>query len=115
MRTLLISGFALLVSACGSSNDTHADAACSGGTSCGQPCDEGNSLGVGKFCTKGGGECAKNETYVFCTADFDATAPDAFCTGPCGSDADCGPEAYCDDQGGQSGCVPAACGGTPNG
>ncbi len=49
------------------------------------------------------------------TVDFDSTAPDAFCTGPCGSDADCGQDAFCDNQGGQNGCVPAACGGTPNG
>src|SRR5580692_9487205 len=99
MRTLTSILFVALL-ACGGSSDNKTDAAgsgsaCSGGSGCGEPCDAGNNLGVGKFCTKGGGECGKNASFVFCTIDFDSTAPDAFCTGPCGSDADCGDDAFC--------------------
>jgi hypothetical protein len=111
-------GLLLLAVACGGSSGTKGDAACSGGSACGQPCDEGNNLGVGRYCTKGAGQCDKNEglgsgLFIFCTIDEDPTAPDAFCTGPCSTDSQCGENAYCDGQGGQSGCVPASCGGTP--
>jgi hypothetical protein len=131
MRTLL---FVALVTAsiitpgCGGSSNNKTDAtgsgsgsgsnSCTGGSACGQPCDEGNNLGVGKFCSKGSGQCGKNtSSFIFCTIDFDSTAPDAFCTGPCGSDADCGDDAFCDNDGSgtSNGCVPANCGGTPMG
>jgi hypothetical protein len=86
---------------------------CMGGSSCGQPCDVGNSLGVGRYCTKGGGQCNKNPApFLFCTVDEDSTAQ-PFCTGSCTMDEQCGENAYCNGQGGLSGCVPAACGGMP--
>jgi hypothetical protein len=114
MRGLAISlMFAL---ACGGSSGKPADAACTGGSGCAQPCDEGNNLGVGRYCTKNGGQCgSNNNAFVFCTVDVDPTA-EAFCTGPCGSDAECGQNAFCDGSGGaQRGCVPASCGGSPMG
>jgi len=113
---------ASLAVACGGSSSKKTDAggsaACVGSDGCGQPCDEGNNLGVGKYCTAGGKQCGSNATIaIFCTLDFDSTAPDGFCTGPCGSDADCGEDAFCDNDGSgtSNGCVPANCGGTPMG
>lgn len=111
---------ALALAACGSSGSTPAaDAPASGDggacPACGMACSVGNELGVGRHCTKGGGECSANGApFFFCTVDFDQTAPDAFCTGSCAKDADCGTGAYCNGQGGQMGCVPASCGGTPS-
>ncbi|MGE5180738.1 MAG: hypothetical protein ACM31C_01685 [Acidobacteriota bacterium] len=112
----------LLLAACGSSSSSKPDAkvyedsaGCMGGSACGQPCYVGNNLGVGKYCTKAGGECSSNPSpFLFCTIDYDSTAT-PFCTGSCGSDADCGSDAYCDSNGGSGpkGCVTAACGGTP--
>ena len=63
-------------------------------------CD--NQYGVGMPCTKGGGECDLNVPKddgvtmgaVMCTAVYGSGA-DAFCTKPCGSDADCGKAARC--------------------
>jgi hypothetical protein len=120
MRALSL--LALVVAfACGGSSGNKTDAkgsgsnSCTGGSACGEPCDDGNNLGIGKFCAKGSGQCASNNNaFVFCTVDVDSTA-EPFCTGPCGSDADCGVDAFCDGSGGQNGCVPANCGGTPMG
>jgi hypothetical protein len=123
MRALSL--LALVVAfACGGSSGNKTDAkgsggsgsnTCTGGSACGEPCDDGNNLGIGKFCAKGSGQCASNNNaFVFCTVDVDSTA-EPFCTGPCGSDADCGVDAFCDGSGGQNGCVPANCGGTPMG
>jgi hypothetical protein len=97
---------ALLVGSCGG------DDSCSGGTGCGEPCATGNALGVGKFCTAGGGECNGLDA-AFCTVDFDSAAS-AFCTRPCDPTGDvaamCGEGARCDDGGtGQFGCVPESC------
>jgi hypothetical protein len=113
-----------LAVACGSSNGGKNDAAgsgsaCTGGSACGQPCDQGNNLGIGRFCTANGGQCGSNNNgFIFCTLTFDPQAPDGFCTGPCGSDADCGSNAFCDSNGSgsnaQKGCVPMDCGGTPS-
>ena len=120
MKSALLLLLVLPFAACSKSGKS-ADAACMGGSSCGQPCDLGNNLGVGRYCTKGGGECNKNSAlgtggYIFCTIDYDSSAPDAFCTGPCTSDSECGSDAYCDGSGtgGSKGCVPASCGGTAN-
>jgi hypothetical protein len=116
MKSIILLAVVVIATACGSNKAKSADAACTGGSSCGQPCDVGNNLGVGRYCTKGGGECNKNDNgFIFCTIDEDPTAPAAFCTGVCGSDGDCGSDAYCDGSGstGPHGCVPASCGGTP--
>jgi hypothetical protein len=88
------------------------DAACV--AECGSPCAFGNSFGVGRACTAGGGECGETPDRLapFCTRDFDPEAP-AFCTRPCepGDDlAMCGEGARCDNGGsGSYGCVPLVC------
>nr|HEX4315259.1 hypothetical protein [Kofleriaceae bacterium] len=102
-----------------SSND-HVDShggggvdACTGGSGCSEPCNAGNEAGVGKFCTKGGGECSNNPApFLFCTIDYvaDGSSTVGFCTGVCGSDADCGAGATCSGSGmGNTGCVPDVC------
>ena len=45
-------------------------------TGCTQPGQAGNSLGVGKYCTRGGGQCAQNPSAIFCTVDYVPSAPD---------------------------------------
>lgn len=107
---------ALLAACGGGGSETPADA-CSGETACATECNVGNNLGVGRFCTGGNGECNANPApFLFCTDDYE---PDGtgkgFCTGACGSDADCGDDAFCSGSGmGSKGCVPATCGGTPS-
>lgn len=80
-------------------------------------CD--NPKGVGRPCTKGGGECNLNKALgsdldlpaVICTAAYSTT--DQFCTLPCGSDEDCGAGAVCagdpDNPKSGKGCMLAAC------
>lgn len=106
---------AILLAACGSDDDNAADAACQGGAGCGESCAAGNSFGVGRYCTPGGGECGDtpNRLAPFCTVDFDPEAP-AFCTRPCepGDDlAMCGEDALCtsEEEGGDTGCIPITC------
>ncbi|MEK7571853.1 MAG: carbohydrate binding domain-containing protein [Patescibacteria group bacterium] len=72
---------------------------------CGAPGDAGNEKGVGKYCTKGGGECAGKEAFI-CAAEFtDAT----ICSKPCSVDADCGSGAVCFQDTLGKGCKPIAC------
>lgn len=116
MRWISALGLALALGCGGGDGVAAADAepqACEGGTGCGEPCATGNSFGVGRFCTPGGGECSQNPDGLapFCTVDFSADAP-PFCTRPCAAGDDlamCGEDAMCIDQGGQLGCVPVAC------
>ncbi len=80
-------------------------------------CD--NPKGVGRPCTKGGGECNLNKALgsdldlpaVICTAAY--STEDQFCTRPCGSDDDCGAGAVCagdpDNPKSGKGCMLAAC------
>src|SRR5258706_6913958 len=85
--------------ACGGGNDWGVDGACMGGSGCGEPCQQANPVGVGMACTAGGGQCGRNMApFLFCTADYEAGAW-PYCTGPCGSDADCGDGAYCSGSG----------------
>ncbi len=89
--------------------------ACAGATGCNGECELGNSYGVGRYCTPGGGECA-GLAAAFCTVDFEDTT-ETWCTRPCDPEADvveqCGEDAVCrgEDQGGggPSGCVPMIC------
>lgn len=77
--------------------------------SCVPPGAEGNSKGVGKYCTRGGFQCPAFGFAKFCTVDFQADAP-PFCTNQCGSDDDCGEDAVCtSDDSGRFGCTPTAC------
>jgi hypothetical protein len=82
---------------------------CVGETGCNGPCELGNSFGVGRYCTAGGGECAGSKAG-FCTVDFNPTDL-AFCTRPCSDDSQCGEDATCrsEDGSGPMGCVPDFC------
>lgn len=112
MRVLL---FAIVLAACGTSND-NGERTCTGGTGCGEGCQEANEVGVGMACTPGGGECGRNMApFLFCTSDYEEGAW-SYCTGPCDTDADCGTDAFCSGSGhGGKGCVPAICGGHAGG
>ena len=90
--------------------------ACSGSTTCSDPCNLGNDLGVGRYCTEGHSECNANAApFLFCTKDYEPDDPASYCTGPCSGDNDCGSNAYCSGSGhGGRGCVPMACGGVPS-
>jgi len=84
-------------------------------SACGQPCQEGNSLGIGRFCnnihdcegTKIPTLCATlgSPDEHFCTAACEA--PDAGDEG--GLPTSCGENATCQCQGGQCGCFPDSC------
>lgn len=82
----------------------------------------GNELGVGKYCTTGGGQCSTSASI--CLADYTTGEWGDFCTKLCNVDADCGSGATC--KGASSGsiktCIPTSCaisadagadGGTP--
>jgi hypothetical protein len=73
---------------------------------CAAPGDTGNEVGVGKFCSAGGGECAGNGSASACLADFAMSAFANFCTLQCQGDAQCGAGAICSSSGI---CVPAKC------
>jgi|GEM_PF-6914665 len=87
------------------------DAACVGATGCNGACEKGNELGVGAYCTAGGGECANTPMRAapFCTVDTSNTDLQ-FCTRTCTTNADCGSNARCASDGsGPSGCFPNFC------
>jgi hypothetical protein len=84
-------------------------------SACGQPCDPGNSLGIGKFCNNIH-DCEGSKIPTLCATLGDST--EHFCTAMCspedaGPDAafptDCGENATCQCQGGQCGCFPSSC------
>jgi hypothetical protein len=72
---------------------------------CAEPGAVGNEMGVGEYCTSGGGECSDNTGAIFC-ALIGGGPP--ICTKPCGTTDQCGTEATCAGEvdGGQMGCVP---------
>jgi hypothetical protein len=74
---------------------------------CGHPGDQGNSLGVGKYCDQLT-DCIGLQAGL-CATLGDPNAH--FCTKTCtqGSTTECGDNATCSCQGGQCGCVPNAC------
>lgn len=94
---------------------------------CGHPGDKGNSLGVGKFCTKISDCLGDSVTTNICSSLGNGSTPSAddtyFCTiypchlsdggtsGGCGENATC----TCGSGGGMSGCActPNSCIGTP--
>jgi hypothetical protein len=103
---LLVLSLALAVAACGSDTPQNT-------TGCGAPGNPGNSKGIGRYCTRGAGQCTN--LFLYCTVDFvmDPGTPQ-YCTGPCTLDSDCGEGAYCSGSGlGSMGCMPAVCGGHP--
>lgn len=79
------------------------------GDPCVRACNTGNEVGVGRHCTRGGGQCARNQGAVLCTADFDMSLQSGWCTRPCASDAACGSGARCTGDARGRGCVPAEC------
>jgi hypothetical protein len=92
-----------------------ADAACVGtSTGCADRCQLGNDFGVGRHCTKSGGECrdTPNQLAPYCTSDFVGT-PVGFCTRPCADDSQCGGNAACiagnQDGSGPKGCILDIC------
>ncbi|HEY3816553.1 MAG TPA: hypothetical protein VGL81_05255 [Polyangiaceae bacterium] len=108
---------------CSSSSDKGSGGETDGGgdecekidSACGQPCDPGNSLGVGKFCNNIH-DCEGSQLPTLCATLGDST--EHFCTAMCspedaGPDAafttNCGENATCQCQGGQCGCFPTSC------
>ena len=77
-------------------------------SACGHPGDVGNSLGVGKYCTKLS-DCSMNKQATLCTIlGSDDTFFCTFsCSGP--TSTECGEAASCQCQGTQCGCFPDAC------
>jgi hypothetical protein len=83
-----------------------------GGPPCAAVGDPGNTLGIGKQCTKGAAQCGQG---AICLADFVAGTWGNFCTILCSADADCGAGAVCSPaRPGSSSqtCIPQACVGT---
>jgi hypothetical protein len=82
---------------------------------CVPPGSKGNELGMGGYCSPGGGECnyaGPDGGARICTADVPDTPAHAwFCTYPCNLDTDCGSGSYCatDPKTHGKGCVPVAC------
>ena len=96
-------------------------------SACGQPCDKGNSLGVGVYCT-GIEQCTSTPKAHLCSSLGNSMGepPTFFCTFMCappdagGADAeggsslptDCGEGATCTCGGNLCGCTPNSCLGT---
>ena len=73
---------------------------------CAEESDVGNALGVGRYCTADGGECA-GQTANFCIAAF---SEENYCTVIlCDDDSACGEGASCVAEGPGSACVPTHC------
>ncbi len=88
------------------STTTTPTAAADAATTCVATTDEGNSAGVGKYCTSDSA-CGSG---LLCSADFNPPAGDTFCSKICTTDADCGGDgATCFAAMGTSACVTAAC------
>lgn len=97
---------ALLVAACGGGESTPPDAF---ETTCGAPGDEGNEIGVGRFCMTLV-DCADTEDARLCSNIGDETT--WFCTRTCADendDAVCGTGAECVCGNGGCGCTPTVC------
>ena len=81
--------------------------------SCGQPGDMGNDIGVGRFCTRRGGECANTTGARVCLQDISPDDGQWFCTRLCTMDSECGTGAVCVGDARGAGCVPAECAPPP--
>lgn len=112
MRGQLISGFVVLLVACGGGEGGTAqpDAAPDAFEStCGMPGDQGNELGVGKFCATLS-DCSATPMAKLCSSLGDPTTH--FCTKTCqmGSTDQCGAATSCVcNASNQCGCTPDAC------
>jgi hypothetical protein len=123
MSLLAASGIAGAGMAVGCSSSSNKEATDAGGgdecepidSACGQPCQAGNSLGIGKFCNNIH-DCEGSKIPTLCATLGDPS--EHFCTAMCspedaGEDAafttTCGENATCQCQGGQCGCFPNSC------
>jgi hypothetical protein len=83
------------------------------GDPCVRPCNTGNELGVGRYCTRGGDQCLINQRNrlpaFLCSADFEMGQTTGWCIRPCSDDAACGSGARCVGDSRGRGCVPIAC------
>jgi hypothetical protein len=78
-------------------------------STCGLPGDEGNELGIGRFCETLG-DCAGAADAPLCSNIGDATT--WFCTRTCADETDdgvCGAGAECTCGDGGCGCTPSVC------
>jgi hypothetical protein len=117
-------GLASLAAGCSNTSSGGAAAQDAGGgdecaaidsSACGQPCDPGNSLGIGRYCNNFK-DCDGTQVPTLCATLGDPT--EHFCTNTCqapdagaeaGGLASCGENATCQCQGGQCGCYPSYC------
>lgn len=100
---------ALLLAACGGGDGMPDTGPPVPAESCGQPGDEGNDIGVGRFCTRRGGQCAVNSGARLCLQDVAPDDDQWFCTRLCTMDSECGAGAVCVGEARGAGCVPAEC------
>lgn len=79
------------------------------GPPCAQTDAPGNEIGVGKYCTKGGGQCPTSASI--CLADYTTGEFGDFCTKICNVDTDCGSGATCRGASTSSikTCIPTSC------
>ena len=76
--------------------------------SCVQKGAEGNNLGIGHYCTPGGGECADFPEAGLCLADVGQDQ--WFCVQiGCTETSDCGEDAGCELNPAGSACIPCSC------
>lgn len=78
---------------------------------CGSPGDKGNEMGVGKYCTEGGGQCLGTGSPI-CSADIQLNGS-GICSKACNTDVDCGTGATCYQDTLGKGCKPDVCTTTP--
>lgn len=83
---------------------------------CGLPCDQGNDIGVGEYCSPGGSECDDNAGANTCSAALNGSLVfnSYVCTRVCDAATGCGDAASClcmklTDGGEICGCVPDRC------
>jgi hypothetical protein len=112
-----------LAAGCSSSSDKSSGSSDAGNvdecepidSACGQPCQAGNSLGIGRFCNNIH-DCEGTSIPTLCATLGDPN--EHFCTAMCaapdasddaGFPKDCGENATCQCQGGQCGCFPNSC------
>jgi hypothetical protein len=76
------------------------------------PCNSGNSLHIGAWCTYQGGQCA--QYGLVCAFDADQAEGENFCLSLCTLNSECGENACCsgdpkNPERGQRACVPNSC------
>lgn len=77
-------------------------------TACRMAGDEGNDVGVGRYCTESGGECRGNGDATFCLTPHDARHN--YCSRIlCTRDEECGDGARCAMESAGSACLLTAC------